>query len=54
MSRTLAIAALTLGLATTFVPAASAAPGCDIAQNCVCETANKVLKALGQEELICA
>ena len=55
MRRTLALAALSLGLATTFAPAASAAPDCDIAQNCVCTTADGALyKVTGYHWLDCA
>jgi hypothetical protein len=45
MRRTLAVAALTAGLAATFVPAgpAAAAPDCDVVQNCVCLTVDGVL-----------
>lgn len=56
MRRTLALAAFAFGTAMTFAPvgAASAAPDCDLAQNCVCSVVNTVLRAAGQEPLGCA
>lgn len=53
MRRTLAVAAIAAGLATTSIPSASAAPACDVAQNCVCSIVNVVLDKVG-EELGCA
>jgi hypothetical protein len=55
MRRILAVSALSLGLAVSFVPSASAAPDCDIAQNCVCTTVNGVTtKVTGYSYLHCA
>lgn len=55
MRRILAASALSAGLALSFVPTASAAPDCDIAQNCACTTANAATtKVLGYSLLHCA
>ena len=56
MRRTIAIAAFAFGTAMTFgqVGAASAAPSCDLAQNCACSVVNTVLRAAGQDPLGCA
>lgn len=55
MRRILAVSALSAGLALSYVPTASAAPDCDIAQNCACTTANTVTtKVLGYSVLHCA
>lgn len=55
MRRILAVSALSAGLALSYVPTASAAPDCDLAQNCVCTTVNAVTtKAIGYSVLHCA
>lgn len=54
MRRILAVSALSFGLAMPWAPAASAAPDCDIAQNCPClVVASVVYKATGHQ-LYCA
>jgi hypothetical protein len=55
MRRILAVSALAAGLALSYVPAASAAPDCDLAQNCACTTANAVTtRVIGYSVFHCA
>lgn len=55
MRRILAVTALSAGLALSYVPTASAAPDCDVTQNCVCVLVNGVTtKAIGHSVLHCA
>ena len=48
MRRYLALAAFALAAAAPVSPA-SAAPDCDLAQNCVCSVVNSVLDKVGQQ-----
>lgn len=57
MRRTLALAAIAVTAAASFssIGTASAAPDCDVAQNCVCLTVDGVLyKVTGYNWLACA
>lgn len=54
MRRILAVSALSLGLAMPFAPAASAAPDCDIAQNCPCLIVSAVVYKATGHQLSCA